>query len=226
MWLAKGVSLWRLQPFQEEVFTHHRSLHPWLWSWETTTSANRLVVIERLHRCFCFFPVGWSSLRPSGLTPARSLNPEAPPRNNRLASAGIPALSVRLCRPSLPSPCNYVPACRKAVFQPLPLRRVPGWPPNLRGPVRQTGRQQGWKSGCVRVESRSGCDGHQIWERSSPGGSKKEAAGFEGPCLDQILWKCVYAHSRVGTLGITALALVLTPVCKCSNLIKNVNMMN
>lgn len=127
----------------------------------------------------------------SGLTRTRSFKPEAPPRNNRLVSERIPGLTVGLCRPSLPSLCSYVPACRKAVFHRLPVRRVPGRSPNLRGVVRQTGRQQGWKSGCIRVESRSGCDGHQIWERSSPGGSEKEVAGFKGPCLNQILWKCV-----------------------------------
>lgn len=87
----------------------------------------------------------------------------------RGTSLRVRCVRVGLCRPSLPSRCNYVSACRKAVFLPLPVRRVPGWPQNLRGVVRQTGRQQGRESGRVRAESWPGCDGHQVWERSSPG---------------------------------------------------------
>lgn len=170
MWLAKGVSLCRLSAFQEEVFTQTESLHPCVWSWETTKRKSTRCYLE-IAPFFVFFGVGIRL--PSGVTRTRSLKPEVPPRNNRLASVRSPSLSVGLCRPSLPSLCHYVPACRKAVFHQLPVRRVPGWPPNLRGAVRQTGRQQGRKSGCVGVESRSGCDGHQIWERSSPGRVKE-----------------------------------------------------
>lgn len=118
---------------------------------------------------------------PPGVTRTRSFKTEVSPRSNRLVSARIPSLSVGLCRPSLPSLCNYVPACRKAVFHRLPVRRVPGWPQNLRGVVRQTGRQQGRKSGCVRVESWSGCDGHQIWERSGPGRVKERGGRVQRP---------------------------------------------
>lgn len=88
-------------------------------------------------------------------------------------SLRILCVSAWLCRPSLPSRGSYVSVCRKAAFPPLPLRRDPGWAQNVRGVVRHTGRQQGRKGGRVRAESWPGCDGHQIWERSSPGRVKE-----------------------------------------------------